>query len=60
LRWYRDGIDPATRLFQLSTFMGHVDPTSTAVYLTVTPELLAQANQRFESFAEPSWSQAKP
>ena len=37
LRWYRDGIDPATRLFQLSTFMGHVDPTSTAVYLTDHP-----------------------
>lgn len=60
LRWYRDGIDPATRLFQLSTFMGHVDPTSTAVYLTITPELLAQANQRFESFAEPAWSQGRP
>ena len=60
LRWYREGIDPATRLFQLSTFMGHVDPTSTAVYLTITPELLAQANKRFESFAEPSWSQAQP
>jgi integrase len=60
LRWYREGIDPATRLFQLSTFMGHVDPTSTAVYLTITPELLAQANRRFESFAEPAWSQAQP
>ena len=23
--------------YQLSTFMGHVDPTSTAVYLTITP-----------------------
>ena len=60
LRWYREGIDPATRLFQLSTFMGHVDPTSTAVYLTITPELLAQANRRFEAFAEPAWSQAQP
>jgi integrase/recombinase XerD len=37
LRWYREGLDPAARLPQLSTFMGHVDPSSTAVYLTITP-----------------------
>ena len=60
LRWYREGLDPSTRLYQLSTFMGHVDPTSTAVYLTITPQLLAEANQRFEAFAEPAWSEAKP
>jgi integrase len=53
LRWYRDGVDPAARLFQLATFMGHVDPTSTAVYLTVTPALLDEANRRFAAFAEP-------
>ena len=40
--------------------MGHVDPASTAVYLTITPELLAEANQRFEAFAEPAWSEATP
>lgn len=55
LRWYREGVDPQTRLHQLSTFMGHVDPASTAVYLTITPQLLDQANQRFEAFAEPVW-----
>lgn len=53
LRWYREGVDPNTRLFQLATFMGHVDPTSTAVYLTVTPALLDEANRRFEAFAHP-------
>ncbi len=58
LRWYREGLDPATRLCQLATFMGHVDPASTAVYLTITPELLAQANRRFEAFAQPAWSEA--
>jgi integrase len=57
LRWYRDGEDPSARLFQLSTFMGHVDPTSTAVYLSVTPGLLAEANRRFEAFASPVWSE---
>ena len=60
LRWYREGVDPATRLYQLSTFMGHVDPVSTAVYLTITPELLAEANRRFEAFAQPARSEPTP
>lgn len=55
LRWYREGIDPAARLHQLSTFMGHVDPSSTQVYLTITPALLEEANRRFETFAAPAW-----
>jgi integrase len=59
-RWYREDIDPQTRLHRLSTFMGHVDPTSTAIYLTITPQLLAEANRRFEAFAEPAWSETKP
>jgi integrase len=58
LRWYREGLDPAGRLHQLSTFMGHVDPASTAVYLTITPALLDEANRRFETFAGPAWGAA--
>ena len=54
LRWYREGLDPASRLHQLSTFMGHVDPASTAVYLTITPALLEEANRRFGTFALPA------
>lgn len=57
LRWYREGADPQQRLFRLSTFMGHVDPVSTAVYLTITPQLLAEAGRRFEAFAEPTWTE---
>jgi integrase len=57
LRWYREGLDPAARLHQLSTFMGHVAPSSTAVYLTITPALLEEANRRFERFAEPAWTE---
>jgi len=53
LRWYRDGLNPADRLLHLSTFMGHVQPQSTAVYLTITEELLAAANARFELFCSP-------
>lgn len=54
LRWYREGVDPMTRLLDLSTFLGHVSPSSTAVYLTITTELLECANQRFADFAKGS------
>jgi site-specific recombinase XerD len=53
LRWYRDGADPTARLLHLSTFLGHVDPASTAVYLTITAELLQAAGERFGRFATP-------
>jgi integrase len=56
LRWYREGLDPAAQLHQLSVFMGHVDPVSTAVYLTITPQLLDEATRRFEAFAQPAWA----
>jgi site-specific recombinase XerD len=49
--WYRQGIAPADRLHYLSTVLGHVNPASTAVYLTITGELLDAANRRFETFA---------
>jgi integrase len=51
LCWYRAGIAPGDRLLHLATFLGHVNPNSTAVYLTITAELLQEANQRFERFA---------
>ena len=51
LRWYREGIDPNCRLMSLSTFLGHVDPDSTAVYLTITEDLLHEAAQRFHVMA---------
>lgn len=53
LRWYREGVDPAARLVHLSTFLGHVSPSSTAVYLPITGRLLQGANARFERFAAP-------
>ena len=51
LRWYRAGVPLQTRLLRLSTFLGHVDPASTAVYLTITEDLLQEANHRFQGFA---------
>jgi integrase/recombinase XerD len=48
LGWYRNGDDVAARLPLLSTFLGHVKPTSTYWYLSATPELLAIAAGRLE------------
>jgi len=60
LRWYRQGLDPAARLHQLSTFLGHVNPDTTAVYLTITSELLTEANRRFQAFAAPTTGEVQP
>ena len=59
LRWYQEGVDPQARLYRLSTFMGHVSPVSTAIYLTITPQLLAEASRRFEAFATPVWTEER-
>jgi integrase/recombinase XerD len=47
LSWYRQGINPQSMLAHLSTFMGHTDIQYTLTYLTVTPELLQLASERF-------------
>jgi site-specific recombinase XerD len=59
LRWYRSGIDPNSRLLHLSTFLGHVNPSATATYLTITDELLQAANKRFSRFA-PTFVEVSP
>jgi site-specific recombinase XerD len=60
LRWYHKGLEPAARLNHLSTFLGHVNPQSTAVYLTITSELLAAANARFEEHVISLCREARP
>lgn len=50
---YRDGGDVQRLLPQLATYLGHVDLDSTQRYLTLTPELLSQASNRFEQYAAP-------
>ena len=59
-RWYRLGLDPQAKLLALSTFMGHGGISSTAVYLTTTPELLEQANRRFKAFAAATLREGLP
>jgi len=51
ISWYRSGEDLQTLLPKLATYLGHVDLSSTQHYLTLTPELLQQASQRFENYA---------
>lgn len=48
LEWYRAGADVEARLPLLSTYMGHVGPSSTYWYLTAVPELLEAATIRLE------------
>lgn len=48
LCWYRDGADVEARLPLLSTYLGHVGPSSTYWYLTAVPELLEAATVRLE------------
>ncbi len=47
--WYRQGLDVHALLPRLSTYLGHVEPSSTYWYLTATPELMALAADRLEA-----------
>jgi len=49
--WYREGANVQRILPLLSTYLGHVNIAATQRYLTMTPELLREANRRFEHFA---------
>jgi len=46
LDWYRSGVDPASRMATLSTYLGHVNPAGTYWYLSAVPELMQLAAQR--------------
>jgi integrase/recombinase XerD len=45
--WYRDGVNPQSRLPHLATYLGHKDINSTLVYLTITQEHMQIASERF-------------
>lgn len=51
VHWYRSGQNVQAMLLPLATYLGHVDISSTQRYLTMTPELLQFAAQRFEDYA---------
>jgi integrase/recombinase XerD len=52
IAWYRAGADVQRLLPQLATYLGHVNLESTQYYLSMTPELLQEASQRFEHYAQ--------
>jgi integrase len=52
LGWHRAGIEVEPMLPVLSTYMGHVAPSSTYWYLQATPELLARVVDRLETSGE--------
>lgn len=61
LRWYREEVDVQSRLMALSTFLGHLDPRYTQIYLTITEELLGEANERFyKHFGQALNEEARP
>ena len=53
-RWHDEGADVRALLPSLSTYMGHVNPSSTYWYLSASPQLLEQAVTRLESTYEVS------
>jgi integrase/recombinase XerD len=50
--WYRQGACVQKLLPVLSVYLGHAHLGATAVYLSMTPGLLAEANARFERYAQ--------
>jgi integrase len=49
--WYQQGADVQRLLHHLSVYLGHVHLRYTQAYLSMTPELLHEASQRFERYA---------
>jgi len=50
--WYREGANVQRLLPQLATYLGHINVASTQRYLTMTPDLLQEANKRFMYYAQ--------
>jgi len=56
LSWYRENKDVQQLLPLLSVYMGHTHLAHTSVYLSMTDDLLREANARFEKYAKPGKS----
>lgn len=52
IRWYRQELDVEQRLPALSTYLGHVAPSSTYWYLSAVPELLELIADRLDTASE--------
>ena len=49
IRWYRQGLDVEQQLPVLSTYLGHVAPSSTYWYLSAVPELFELIANRLDA-----------
>src|SRR5882672_2088270 len=49
--WYQSGANVQRLLPHLATYLGHIHISGTQRYLTLTPQILQQASQRFERYA---------
>ena len=49
--WYQKGADVQNLVFQLSVYLGHAHLADTQAYLSMTPDLLREANALFEGYA---------
>lgn len=54
IKWDRDHLDIHALLPVMSTYLGHVNVTSTQYYLRTTPELWGNAQQRFHHYFQQS------
>jgi len=52
LSWYRENKDVQQLLPILSVYMGHKYLAHTSIYLSMTDNLLREANNRFEKYAK--------
>lgn len=52
IAWYKAGMDVQAMLPALATYMGHVNYTDTAYYLTATAELLGLAAEKLQAGVE--------
>lgn len=51
ISWYQEGANVQILLPFLSTYLGHTTLAATSVYLSMTDDLLQEANMRFENYA---------
>lgn len=52
VQWYKEGLDVQKLLPVLSTYLGHCNLDSTAVYITLTDKLLYEAGNKFKTYVE--------
>lgn len=52
IQWYNEGLNVQELLPVLSTYLGHCNLDSTAVYITLTDNLLQEAGDIFKSYVE--------